>query len=71
MASQSKPPVTPTSPTARNGPAVQRSAKVDNVVFPGLGDKTRDTCRSLIYDALALDSGARTSHLVQSNLSCV
>ena len=64
MASQSKPPATPTSPTARNGPGVQRSAKVDGVVFPSLGDKTRDTCRALIYDALAVDSGARTSQPV-------
>jgi transcription elongation factor S-II len=63
--------MTPTSPTAKNGLTVQRSAKVDGVAFPSLGDKTRDACRSLIYDALAVDSGARTSQLVKGNVSCV
>ncbi|PVF97023.1 transcription elongation factor [Serendipita vermifera] len=43
------------APAKSDGP---RTAKSDGVSFPTLGDKTRDTCRSLIYDSLAIDSGA-------------
>ncbi|CAG8670568.1 5138_t:CDS:2, partial [Acaulospora colombiana] len=43
------------APVKSDGP---RTAKSDGVSFPTLGDKTRDTCRLLIYDSLAIDSGA-------------
>jgi transcription elongation factor S-II len=47
---------TPARPST-SGP---RNWKSDGIVFPSLGDKTRDACRNLIYDALAINSGART-----------
>jgi transcription elongation factor S-II len=37
-----------------------RTAKGDGVSAKWTGDKTRDRCIELLYDALALDSGART-----------
>ena len=40
-----------------------RSAKSDGIKIEYTGDKTRDKCAELIYDALVFDSGARTSHL--------
>jgi transcription elongation factor S-II len=49
------PPVVPVG--KRAGP---RTAQSDSVKFPTLGDSTRDKCRVLIYDALVIDSGART-----------
>ncbi len=36
-----------------------RSAKSDGVKVEYTGDKTRDKCAELIYDALVFDSGAR------------
>jgi transcription elongation factor S-II len=39
-----------------------RSAKSDGVRTDVTGDKTRDKCVELIYDALASDSGSRKSH---------
>jgi transcription elongation factor S-II len=47
----------PPPPPKRAGP---RTAQSDGIKFPTLGDSTRDKCRVLIYDALAIDSGART-----------
>ena len=47
----------PPPPSKRAG---LRSAQSDGVKFPTLGDSTRDKCRVLIYDALAINSGART-----------
>lgn len=38
-----------------------RSAKSDGMKIDYTGDKTRDKCAELIYDALVFDSGARTS----------
>lgn len=38
-----------------------RTAKGDGVSANWTGDKTRDRCIELLYDALALESGARTS----------
>lgn len=38
-----------------------RTAKGDGVNANWTGDKTRDRCIELLYDALALESGARTS----------
>lgn len=47
----------PPPPPKRAGP---RTAQSDGIKFPTLGDITRDKCRVLIYDALVIDSGART-----------
>lgn len=53
-------PATPTSSNAKGNP---RNAASDAVKI-GTGDSTRDKCAELIYDALAADSGARTSYRV-------
>jgi len=51
---------TPATPTSANPSRNDlRSAKTDGVQTDGVtGDKTRDKCVELIYDALASDSGA-------------
>ena len=49
-----------TAPKAPPKPLGPRSWKSDGITFPSLGDKTRDACRNLVYDALAINSGART-----------
>lgn len=48
----------PTTPTASNNGA--RTAKGDGVSTSITGDKTRDKCIEMLYDALALESGFRT-----------
>ena len=53
-------PVTPTTSAAK--PATLRTAKLDGVTINFTGDKTRDKCAELLYDALASDSGAREYH---------
>lgn len=55
------PPITPTaaSPTVTLK-GQSRSAKLDGVDLDITGNKTRDKCIELIYDALSIDSGART-----------
>jgi hypothetical protein len=40
------------------GPATTRNAKIDGVVINIYGDKQRDKCAELVYDALAIDSEA-------------
>ena len=55
---------TPATPTGANSSKNDvRSAKTDGVQTDITGDKTRDKCVELIYDALASDSGARESHV--------
>jgi len=55
---------TPATPTGANSSKNDvRSAKTDGVQTDITGDKTRDKCVELIYDALASDSGARESIL--------
>lgn len=56
-------PVTPTASTSGSGSKLNetRSAKTDGVKIEYTGDKTRDKCAELMYDALVFDSGARTS----------
>jgi transcription elongation factor S-II len=51
-------PGTPLTPTGSASKLETRSAKIDGVKG-SLGDATRDKCMTLVYDALALDSGAR------------
>ena len=53
-------PVTPTAIVSGAKPTDNRSAKSDGVKIDFTGDKTRDKCAELIYDALVFDSGART-----------
>ena len=51
---------TPATPTSTNlSKADMRTAKSDEVKIKVTGDTTRDKCIELIYDALAMDSGAR------------
>jgi transcription elongation factor S-II len=54
-ASMTPTPATPTNQSKND----LRSAKTDGVQIDVTGDKTRDKCMELIYDALASDSGAR------------
>jgi transcription elongation factor S-II len=44
-----------------NGGSGLRTAKGDGAKALSTGDNTRDRCMELIYDGLALDSGARES----------
>lgn len=51
----------PSTPTAATSNSDIRSSKSDGININVTGDKTRDKCLELIYDALAFDSGARKS----------
>lgn len=51
-------PATPITPTA-SSKVEARSAKGDGVNVNITGDKTRDRCLEILYDALSADSGAR------------
>ncbi|KAI0710826.1 transcription elongation factor [Earliella scabrosa] len=51
-------PVTPTISSAGGKMSDTRSAKSDGMKIDYTGDKTRDKCAELIYDALVFDSGA-------------
>jgi hypothetical protein len=42
----------------------QRTTKTDGISTSVLGDKVRDKCLEMVYDALACDSGARMSCLL-------
>jgi len=53
-------PATPVTPIGNGSKTESRTAKGDGVKMDLLGDKTRDKCMELIYDALASDSGAPT-----------
>ncbi len=58
-------PSTPVTPTVSSRGAKHsdtRSAKSDGVKIEYTGDKTRDKCAELVYDALVFDSGARMSN---------
>ncbi|KIM87889.1 hypothetical protein PILCRDRAFT_814586 [Piloderma croceum F 1598] len=63
-----KPSMTPTpaTPTSANPSKNDlRSAKTDGVQIDITGDKTRDKCVELIYDALASDSGAPPDQILK------
>ncbi|EPQ53091.1 transcription elongation factor [Gloeophyllum trabeum ATCC 11539] len=59
-------PITPTaqSPSARKSPLAERTAKSDGIRVEVTGDKTRDKCIEIIYDALAIDSGAPSEQIL-------
>ena len=61
-ASSAVTPSTPATPTTSGGggkfSSDSRSAKSDGVKIDYSGDKTRDKCAELIYDALVFDSAA-------------
>ncbi|KAA1470900.1 transcription elongation factor [Dentipellis sp. KUC8613] len=66
-------PSTPTTPLANNSNGSlnsTRTAKSDGVKLDATGDKTRDKCMELIYDALAFDSGA-PSELIFSRAKAI
>jgi hypothetical protein len=52
--------ISPSTPTAANSNSGARTAKNDGVSTSITGDKTRDKCIEILYDALALESGFRT-----------
>ncbi|OCH85855.1 transcription elongation factor [Obba rivulosa] len=57
-------PMTPTMSTTSSAKMDQRTAKSDGVKIEITGDKTRDKCTELIYDALAFDSGAPSEQIL-------
>ncbi|KAL1943598.1 hypothetical protein VTO73DRAFT_4043 [Trametes versicolor] len=59
-------PVTPTASTSGSGSKLNetRSAKTDGVKIEYTGDKTRDKCAELMYDALVFDSGAPSEQVM-------
>ncbi|EMD35725.1 hypothetical protein CERSUDRAFT_115683 [Gelatoporia subvermispora B] len=58
-------PMTPTMSTSGSGAKMDhRTAKSDGVKIEVTGDKTRDKCAELIYDALAFDSGAPSEQIL-------
>ncbi|KAH9850957.1 transcription elongation factor [Lenzites betulinus] len=57
-------PVTPTAGTSGSKLNETRSAKSDGVKVEYTGDKTRDKCAELIYDALVFDSGAPSEQIL-------
>lgn len=46
-----------------------RSVKTDNVKISSVGDKVRDKCIEMVYDALASDSGAPAEQILQRSLA--
>ena len=53
--------MTPTASAGSFNKGEVRTSKTDGVKINVTGDKTRDKCIEIIYDALASDSGARAS----------
>ncbi|EPS96952.1 hypothetical protein FOMPIDRAFT_1025179 [Fomitopsis schrenkii] len=69
----SRTPSTPMTPTASAGSYNKgevRTSKSDGVKINVTGDKTRDKCIEIIYDALASDSGA-PSELIMSRAKAI
>lgn len=56
---------TPSAPSPATPKVETRTAKGDGVSASWTGDKTRDKCIELLYDALALDSGAPNDLIAQ------
>ncbi|KAG8704157.1 RNA polymerase II elongation factor [Ceratobasidium sp. 395] len=61
-AQASKPPPTP---VVAYDPNVIRTVKTDAVKIESKGDKARDKCLELLYDAMAMDSGAPTEQILK------
>jgi len=57
--------VLPSTPSPATPKVETRTAKGDGVNTNWTGDKTRDRCVELLYDALALDSGAPNDLIAQ------
>ncbi|TIC20829.1 transcription elongation factor [Wallemia mellicola] len=58
---------TPAKPSEK--PDQPRSGKTDGVDFEKLNDKTRDTCLSLLYNAMVFDSSAPSELVMERALS--
>lgn len=58
-------PVPPSTPSPATPKIETRTAKGDGVSANWTGDKTRDKCIELLYDALALESGAPNDLIAQ------
>ncbi|EGN97713.1 hypothetical protein SERLA73DRAFT_184533 [Serpula lacrymans var. lacrymans S7.3] len=58
------PSTTSVTPTPVSAKGEVRTAKGDSIKVPSTGDKTRDKCMELIYDALACDSGAPSEQIL-------
>jgi len=54
----------PSIPTPGTKSAPVRSTKTDDVNLSTLGDKVRDKCLEMVYDALASDSGAPSEQIL-------
>lgn len=64
--SVSTPAPTPTASTpTQSQPGVVRSLKADGAKLESKGDKARDKCIELIYDAMASDSGAPADQILK------
>jgi transcription elongation factor S-II len=55
----------PKGPPKLSNPSSARNAKNDGIKIDLTGDKTRDKCMELIYDALASDSGAPSEQILK------
>jgi len=59
---------TPSTPSGTHSD-VTRTVKTDAVKIESKGDKTRDKCVELLYDAMASDSGAPTEQILKRALA--
>ncbi|QRV81404.1 transcription elongation factor S-II [Ceratobasidium sp. AG-Ba] len=60
-----KAPQTPVTPVVSSDPNAVRTVKTDAVKISSKGDKVRDKCLELLYDAMAMDSGAPTEQILK------
>ncbi|KAF8599177.1 transcription elongation factor [Ceratobasidium sp. AG-I] len=61
-------PSTPSTPSAAQSD-ITRTVKTDAVKIESKGDKVRDKCVELLYDAMASDSGAPTEQILKRALA--
>ncbi|KAG9096847.1 RNA polymerase II elongation factor [Ceratobasidium sp. 370] len=60
-----QPPRPTPTPVTLSDPNAVRTAKTDAVKIESKGDKARDKCLELLYDAMAMDSGAPTDQILK------
>jgi len=60
---------TASTPSTPIDPSKPRSAQSDGVKVNQTGDRTRDTCTKLIYDALASDSGSPSELILKRSVA--